>query len=1108
MKNDILRRLCALLLCIVLALGLAVPSMADDGGGDTGTGTGTGGDDPGPPPAGTTISLDKSSIKFEQRRPVTLIVTPSGLDVEWSSSNDKVAVVDGGTVTAVGPGTATVTAAVKLADGTNATATCEVTVEPAYVDRFSLSFDEYEFKSGEREHAVWVSLYPDYADYKEIEFKSGEETVVTVGEPSEGTDRRTNKKIIAVGPGETYVSAALEGIDGQKSLSTARGQVTVPGIVISYAREDDGTEERLSDSIAQDRERNALEMTVGVSRNVSVQRFGDAANTAKIDWYSGNNTVVAVTSTGRLTPRAPGKTTITATCGNYTASFSVDVEENRTGLVEIDDSIPAGTPMSFGDIRSDIRKRFSSDTEKLYDKSKTLSYVTSMNVSPTQGVLYNGYISEADTGAGVSMSDRFYDSGGIPGSYTLSSVTFVPNSTFSGNAEISYTGVATDGTTLSGIIRIPVDAMEDVSYTTGSGQNVFFRGSDFGTICRLRTGRELSSVTFTLPSSSRGTLYYGYTADNQYSEKVSAATSYRRNGNPNLDSVSFLPVDGFSGSVRISYRGTDTASGTFSGYVTVTVTDRGGDADVVYSAKAGKEVSFTTRSFNTACRDATGENLEYVRFTLPDSSEGTLYYTSGSTERKVTEKTLCYRSDSPYISDVYFVPAKNAPDQVRIAYTGHSVDNTDYSGTVLIDYSGTAKSEAISYSVYSGRAVQFDPSDFNTASIEATGSTLNYVYFELPAASRGLLCYNYTASSSLRSVSATTRYYRSTSSSNRLDRVWFLADPSFTGTAEIPYTGHSNDGEDFTGTVSIRVNSLTPAEVRFSGGSAQPIAMSASQIRAACNAVMDKELSYIEFTSLPSSTQGRIYRGYTGYDSGTQVVTGTPYYVSASPGIDQLSFVPRGGFSGTAVATYTGVSTSGERVSGQISFVVASAGSSAYFSDMGGYSWAVSAADYLYQNGIINGVGSGRYAPGDNIRRCDFVVMLCRAYNFGGSSGMSFADVPSGSYYASAVATASALGIVNGDGNNFRPNDQLTRQDAMVIIKRALEAAGWSLGGNSGTELYSFGDANSVSAYAQDAVATLVRLGAVNGDSNGDLRPWAPINRAEAAVMLHYVMTM
>lgn len=88
------------------------------------------------------------------------------------------------------------------------------------------------------------------------------------------------------------------------------------------------------------------------------------------------------------------------------------------------------------------------------------------------------------------------------------------------------------------------------------------------------------------------------------------------------------------------------------------------------------------------------------------------------------------------------------------------------------------------------------------------------------------------------------------------------------------------------------------------------------------------------------------------------------------------------------------------------------------------------------------------------------------------------------------------------------PNSSLTRQDAMVMIKNALTAAGWSLGDGSSVDLSRFVDNREVSNYAKDAVGTLVRLGAVNGDERSRLNPRSDITRAEIAVILHFVMTM
>lgn len=1097
MKHKFLRKIGAAALCLVLALGLAAPSLAEDGEGD------------GPVVAESIkLSKDELEIAVGQTAALQAATTPPGAAVTWSSSDRDVAEVDdNGVVTAKSAGPATITAE---ADGK--TATCALTVrEPIYVSNMYFSADEILFKDQDNtERSISFSLStqnpgkdPDY-DY--IEYKSENEGVVTIeNETSEtGDDVRRYARLTAVGPGETYITADLKGLPGQQNIPQLRVRVTVSGIVVT-----DRNENRLD----EDLDSSPLELTMGTSENVIVTTYGDAKNIPLIDWYSSDNTIVSVAS-GRLTPRSPGKSRITAMRGNYSVSFNVSVVEDTSRLIVVDSGIRAGAPYSLQGVRRDL---YNLCEELLYDEEtgdkQTLSYITSLSVPPDQGILYLGYISEADTGSGVSMAQRYYYNSGNSDDYRISDLTFVPRSTFSGTAEISFTAVSNEGGSFSGIIRLTVDAMEDVSYTTGSGQSVFFLGSDFNAVCRARTGRELASVTFTLPESSRGTLYYNYTTDGQYSEKVEAGKSYKRVGNPNLDGVSFLPADSFSGSVRISYRGLDTAGSSFSGYVTIDVTNLGGagDADVVFTGRAGRVVSFTSSSFNTACRNATGETLDYVQFDPPLTNEGTLYYSRGSSaEEKVSEDTRYYRNATPSIGNISFVPAQNAPQQVRIAFSGRSTAGTNFSGTVLIEYDGTTAGtqQTVRYSVYAGRAVQFEAADFNSACLAATGNTLNYVRFDLPPVTQGLLCYNYGGTTALNRVSASTRYYRS-SGSDRLGSVWFLADSGYAGTVSISYTGYSVSGESFTGTVTVQVNSITPPEVSFSGTGSQAIALASSQIRYACNSVMDSELRYIQFTSLPSSSAGKLYRDYTGFDTGAQVVTGTQYYVSGTPGIDQLSFVPRGGFSGTAAAAYTGVSASGETVNGRISFVVSSSGGSGYFSDMGAYSWAAAAVDYMQQNGVISGIGNGQYGPGLNIRRCDFVVMLCRAYGFDdGGDPYSFADVPSDSYYAMAVSAAARRGIVSGDGTNFFPDNQLTRQDAMVIIKNTLQSAGWSLSSGSISELSYFGDGGTVSPYAQEAVALLVRLGAVNGDTNGNLRPMDPVNRAEAAVMLHFVMTM
>ena len=79
----------------------------------------------------TSVTLDKTSLTLDVGGSSTLTATVKPDDatnkaVTWSSSNENVATVNNGVVTAVGAGTATVTAA--ASDGSGKTATCEVTV--------------------------------------------------------------------------------------------------------------------------------------------------------------------------------------------------------------------------------------------------------------------------------------------------------------------------------------------------------------------------------------------------------------------------------------------------------------------------------------------------------------------------------------------------------------------------------------------------------------------------------------------------------------------------------------------------------------------------------------------------------------------------------------------------------------------------------------------------------------------------------------------------------------------------------------------------------------------------------------------------------------------
>ncbi len=172
------------------------------------------------------------------------------------------------------------------------------------------------------------------------------------------------------------------------------------------------------------------------------------------------------------------------------------------------------------------------------------------------------------------------------------------------------------------------------------------------------------------------------------------------------------------------------------------------------------------------------------------------------------------------------------------------------------------------------------------------------------------------------------------------------------------------------------------------------------------------------------------------------------------------------------------------------------------FTDLGNYAWASDAITRLAARGIINGITTTTYGPGNNITRADFTTLIVRAFGFKGEVA-SFADVPANAYYAESIGIAKTLGIVNGvNASDFAPLSEITRQDMMVIIARALDVAGYTLESNTNV---TFADSAQVADYAKDAFTKLTGAGLIAG-SNGLINPFGKATRAEVAVLLDRIV--
>lgn len=111
------------------------------------------------------------------------------------------------------------------------------------------------------------------------------------------------------------------------------------------------------------------------------------------------------------------------------------------------------------------------------------------------------------------------------------------------------------------------------------------------------------------------------------------------------------------------------------------------------------------------------------------------------------------------------------------------------------------------------------------------------------------------------------------------------------------------------------------------------------------------------------------------------------------------------------------------------------------FPDVKPAKWYYEYVKIASSQGIINGKPDGTFRPNDKITRNEMAVMIYRAFESTldfSATGKVFPDVPKGNFAYEAVMKTAALGIIKGYGNVFKPYNDATRAEAIVMIDRAL----------------------------------------------------------------------
>ena len=172
------------------------------------------------------------------------------------------------------------------------------------------------------------------------------------------------------------------------------------------------------------------------------------------------------------------------------------------------------------------------------------------------------------------------------------------------------------------------------------------------------------------------------------------------------------------------------------------------------------------------------------------------------------------------------------------------------------------------------------------------------------------------------------------------------------------------------------------------------------------------------------------------------------------------------------------------------------------YTDVSIFDWYNEGVMYVSQNGIMNGVGDGKFEPGTELKREMLATIL---WNMEGKPEPKdiapFLDVMSGEYYSKAIAWASENGIISGYGTEYGIGESVTREDFASILYRYAVYKGYDTT-QGGMAVREFADYEEISEYARTPVSWAVNTGIISGMGDGQVSPGAASSRGQAAVML------
>ena len=735
--------------------------------------------------------------------------------------------------------------------------------------------------------------------------------------------------------------------------------------------------------------------------------YGPYGDSSDLDFTSSDTSIATVSSSGKVTGKRAGTVTITGWYGNASDTCKVYVDDD-IGTLELSSS---SVTLEVGDEKHIKVTSWDDDELRWTSSNEKVATVDS-----------DGYVTAKKEGTATITAEVR----GSSSRYGTCKVTVKDNDT------------------------------GRIDYTVAENGRLNFDVSKFNTFSKNLCGSNIDSIRFTsLPSSTRGTLYYRYDSSSDR-KTVSNKDTYYSSGSNGISDLTFIPKSDYTGTVEYEFTGESVNGKNLSGVVRIDVS----------SQKTG--------TFDLSPSSVTLEvgDEKHIKSSSWDDDE--LRWTSSN------EKVATVDSDG------YVTAKKEGTATITAEVRG---DSKKY-GVCKVTVGGKYKG-SIDYAVSTNGRLNFDLSKFNSFSKNLCSSDIDSIRFtSLPSTTRGTLYYRYDSTVDRKTVSTKDTYYSSGSGS--ISDLTFIPQLNYTGAVEYEFTAESKSGKTLTGVVKIDVSSPKEASIIiYTTTGTLPVRFRFADFEKACSARSAGSLSSIRFT-LPSSNAGMLYYNYLSPLRYSTVSSSVDYGLTGNM-VDGVSFVPASGSSGRVSIQYTGTDKNGASYNGTVEIAVTNSLSNvSKFNDVKQTDYFAQPVSWTIEKGITKGTSAATFSPNATCTRVQILTFLWRAYGSPAPTIKNpFSDLPNNKDYQSASLWAFQNNLISSAKLN--PDAPCTRSEVARYL--------WILAGRPSADKTQFTDVPSNSDYAQ-AVSWAYAQGVTDGTSASTFAPSATCTRGQIVTFL------